>query len=91
MSYENINLKEATIIDVRTPKEFLMGCVEGSINIPLYQIPQKIEAFKNMQKPLVICCASGGRSAQAVQFLETNSVEGIYDGGGWNMVAMRMI
>ncbi len=91
MSYENVNLKEATIIDVRTPEEFSMGCVEGSINIPLDQVPQKIEAFKTMKKPLVICCASGGRSGQAVQFLAANEVEGIYDGGGWNMVAMRMI
>ena len=91
MSYENVNLKEATIIDVRTPQEFCMGCVEGSINIPLDQVPQKIEVFKTMKKPVVVCCASGGRSAQAVQFLEANAVEGIYNGGGWNMVAMRMI
>ena len=91
MSYENVNLKEATVIDVRTPMEFSMGCVQGSINIPLDQVPQKIEEFKNMKKPVVICCASGGRSGQAVQFLEANGVEGIYNGGGWNMVAMRMI
>lgn len=91
MSYENVNLKEATIIDVRTPEEFSMGCVKGSINIPLDQVSQKIEEFKNMKKPVVICCASGGRSGQVVQFLEANEVKGIYDGGGWNMVAMRMI
>ncbi|TXB63984.1 rhodanese-like domain-containing protein [Vicingus serpentipes] len=91
MSYENVNLKEATIIDVRTPGEFAMGCVEGSTNIPLDQVPHKIEEFKNMKKPLVLCCASGGRSGQAVQFLEANGVDDIYNGGGWNMVAMRMI
>ena len=91
MSYENVNLKEATIIDVRTPGEFAMGCVEGSINIPLDQVPHKVEEFKNMKKPLVLCCASGGRSGQAVQFLEANGVDNIYNGGGWNMVEMRMV
>ncbi len=91
MSFENVNLKKATIIDVRTPGEFCMGCVEGAINIPLDQVPHKIEEFKNMKKPVVVCCASGARSGQAVQFLEANGVENIYNGGGWNMVAMRMI
>jgi rhodanese-related sulfurtransferase len=91
MSYENVDLKQATIIDVRTPGEFSMGAVEGSINIPLDQVPHKIEEFKDMAKPLVLCCASGNRSGQAVQFLQANGVDDIYNGGGWNMVAMRMI
>lgn len=88
---ENIDLKNATIIDVREPNECAMGMVEGSVNIPLGQVPNKIEEFKAMKKPLVLCCASGGRSGQAVQFLAANGVEDIYNGGGWNMVAMRMI
>ena len=91
MNYEDINLKEATIIDVRTPGEFSMGNVQGSVNIPLDQVPHKVEEFKNMKKPLVLCCASGNRSGQAVQFLESNGIGNIYNGGGWNMVAMRMI
>lgn len=91
MSYENVNLKEATIVDVRTPGEFSMGCVEGSVNIPLDQVPHKVEDFKAMKKPLVLCCASGNRSGQAMQFLQANGVEDVYNGGGWNMVAMRMI
>ncbi len=90
MSYENVNLKEATIVDVRTSGEFSMGNVEGSVNIPLDQVPHKVEEFKNMKKPLVLCCASGGRSGQATQFLEANGVEDIYNGGGWSMVNMRM-
>lgn len=89
MSYENVNLEEATIIDVREPSEFSAGCVEGSTNIPLGQVPNRIDEFKAMKKPLVLCCLSGGRSGQAVEFLAANGVEDIYNGGGWNMVAMR--
>jgi phage shock protein E len=91
MSYENVDLKNATIVDVREISECEMGMVEGSTNIPLGQVPHKIEEFKAMKKPLVLCCASGGRSGQAVQFLEANGVDNIYNGGGWNMVAMRLM
>ncbi|MBI2280976.1 MAG: rhodanese-like domain-containing protein [Bacteroidetes bacterium] len=89
MSYENVNLNEATIVDVREPFEYQMGRVEGSINIPLGQVPERINEFKNMKKPLVLCCASGGRSGQATHFLSQNGVDQVYNGGGWNMVAMR--
>ena len=90
MSYENVDLKEATIIDVREPGEFSMGCIEGSTNIPLGQVPQMVEDFKAMKKPLVLCCVSGNRSGQAVQFLEANGVEDIYNGGGWDTVAANL-
>jgi len=88
---ENVNLKEATIVDVREISECEMGMVNGSINIPLGDVPNKIEEFKAMKKPLVLCCKSGGRSGQAVDFLAANGVEDIYNGGAWNMVATRMI
>ena len=65
MSIENIDIKEATIIDVRTPGEFMMGNVEGSINIPLDEVSSRVEEFKNIEGNLVLCCASGGRSGQA--------------------------
>ncbi|OFY96947.1 MAG: sulfurtransferase [Bacteroidetes bacterium RIFCSPLOWO2_12_FULL_31_6] len=89
MSYENVDLNEATIVDVREPYEFQSGRVEGSINIPLGEVPGRVEEFKNMKKPLVLCCASGGRSGQATSYLVQNGVEDIHNGGGWNMVAMR--
>lgn len=91
MSYENVDLKNATIVDVREVFECEKGMVDGSINIPLGQVPNKIEEFKAMKKPLVLCCKSGGRSGQAVDFLAANGVEDIYNGGAWNMVAMQMI
>ena len=89
MSYENVNLNEATIVDVREPFEYQMGKVDGSINIPLGEVPGRIDEFKNMKKPLVLCCASGNRSGQATNFLAQNGVDQVFNGGGWNMVAMR--
>lgn len=86
---EIINDPNATIVDVRTPGEFASGNVTGSINIPLNEVPHRVEEFKNMSKPLVVCCLSGGRSGQAVEFLKANGVEGIYNGGGWSQVAIH--
>ncbi len=86
---EIINNPSATIVDVRTPGEFAGGHVEGSINIPLDQVPNKVDEFKNMSKPLVVCCLSGGRSGQAVEFLKSHGVEDIYNGGGWSQVAVH--
>lgn len=74
--------KQGTIVDVRTPAEFMGGNVEGSINIPLQEIPQRMEELKNLKQPLVLCCASGMRSGQATQFLSQLGLD-CYNGGSW--------
>ena len=78
-------LKDAAmrIIDVRSPMEFQMGHVAGSVNIPLNEIPQKLAELKNYPGPLVFCCASGNRSGQAVYFLQENGISNAINGGGW--------
>ena len=71
-----------TIIDVRTYGEFQGGNVAGSINIPLNEIPERIEELKRLESPLVLCCASGMRSGQAQHFLSQLGVES-FNGGSW--------
>ena len=41
-----ITENQGTIVDVRSYGEFLGGNVAGSINIPLNEIPERIEAVK---------------------------------------------
>ena len=90
MSIENIDIKEATIIDVRTPGEFMMGKVEESINIPLDEVPSRIEEFKTIEGDIILCCASGNRSGQATMFLQQNGLSNVYNGGGWQTVNALM-
>lgn len=78
---ELIKNGEAKIVDVRTPGEYMGGHVAGSVNIPLQEVPQRIEEFKNM-KNLILCCASGNRSGQATAFLRSHGVE-CENGGSW--------
>ncbi len=88
---ENINLKDilknsdVTIIDVRTEDEFMIGNSNHSINIVLDQIPDNINEIAKMQ-PVVLCCAAGVRSEQAVNFLKENGFTQVYNGGSWNNV-----
>jgi rhodanese-related sulfurtransferase len=74
-----------TIVDVRTYGEFMGGNVVDSINIPLNEIPERFEELKNLKSPLILCCASGGRSEQAQNFLSQNGIE-CYNGGPWQNV-----
>lgn len=73
---------KGTILDVRTSREFSGGSVAGSINIPLQEIPERINELKNLNAPLVLCCASGARSGQAQRFLKQHGIE-CCDAGSW--------
>jgi len=77
-----IKEKQGTIVDVRTPSEFMGGNVSGSINLPLQEIQQRLDEIKNLKVPLVLCCASGARSGMATQFLSSLGIE-CYNGGSW--------
>jgi phage shock protein E len=80
---EVVKTGKGTIIDVRTPEEFSGGSVKGAINIPLHQLPDRIEELHQLQKPLVLCCASGNRSGRAQQFLASQGVPDALNGGSW--------
>lgn len=71
-----------TIIDVRTTAEFSGAHIPGSFNIPLGEIPVKLDEIKTMAKPILLCCASGNRSGQAMMFLKQHGIE-CENGGSW--------
>ena len=75
----------ATIVDVRSREEFQSGHVAGSINIPLQEVPTKVEEFKNMPKPLVLCCLSGGRSRAAADKMRKKGFINVYELTGGTM------
>ena len=76
---------KTSIVDVRTSEEFSNSRVEGSVNIPLNLVPENIKTLKKMQ-PLVLCCAAGVRSGQAMEFLKFNGLDQVYNGGSWQDV-----
>jgi phage shock protein E len=73
----------AIVIDVRTPQEFDQGKVPESINIPIDRIAANAERIKNMNRPVVFCCASGARSSNAVTIMKQKGMKEVYNGGSW--------
>ena len=82
-------LLDKTIIDVRTKMECFIDKIEGSVNIPLNLIPYHVEEIRAMQ-PVVIYCAAGVRSAQAVSYLKQEGLKEVYDGGGINDLRQKL-
>jgi len=77
----------ATLIDIREPYELeIDGSVEGAINIPMGEVPDKLEKIKDMPKPIVIFCRSGGRASSTLNFLKENGLDDVFNGGGFNDV-----
>lgn len=77
MNIEN----NATVVDVRTPLEFSGQHVPGAINIPLDELPGRINECKKMQKPIVAYCKSGNRSGIAVAILRQSGITEAVNGG----------
>lgn len=87
MSVQELLEKEsATIIDVREPFEYAEGHVEGSVNIPLNTVQNRVDELEQMSKPLVMVCRSGGRSGMATAILKARGVADVFNGGGWEQV-----
>lgn len=74
--------RKRVIVDVRTSEEFAGGHVPGSINIPLQEIVQRLDEFKGMDQPILLCCASGNRSGQAAAYLKGIGIQ-CENGGCW--------
>ena len=84
---EAINNANVTLIDVREPYELeTEGFVPNAINIPLGDVPTRVEEIKAMAKPVVVFCRSGNRSGSAAQFLQANGLDEVFNGGGFQDV-----
>ena len=75
-------LDNATIVDVRTPEEYAGDHYPNAINIPLNEVPERIEEFKQLKQPIVAYCRSGNRSGMAVSILKQSGLTEVYNGGG---------
>jgi len=81
-----INLEGATLIDIRTPEEFIGessnsdGHIEGAVMVDWYE-----RTFQNyilnfpLDKPILIYCRSGNRTGKATATLQTLGFKEIYN------------
>jgi phage shock protein E len=78
----------AQIIDVRSKEEFNTGHIKGSINIPLQELVSHTGKIKK-DKPVIVCCASGMRSASAKGMLQAKGFT-VFNGGGWTSLSVKI-
>ncbi len=78
--------KGAVVIDVRTPQEYDMGHIPEAIHIPVDRIRIQAPRIKAMNRPVVLCCNSGTRSGKAQNFLKSEGVKEVYNGGNWEQL-----
>ena len=81
--------KGATILDVRTQSEFQNEHITGSMNIPIQELQGNLSKL-DKDKPVIICCASGVRSAAAKNILKTDGFSEVYNGGGWASLQRKL-
>jgi len=82
-----VDLKEllnngALLIDVRTRSEYSSGHVKNSKNIPLDELGKALPKLGKEQNIIVIC-ASGARSGNAVSMMKKSGFTKCYNGGSW--------
>ena len=65
--------KDMVILDVRTKNEYNSGHIPGAILIPVHELSSRVkELAMHYNKPLLVYCASGGRSPGAVYTLRNH-------------------
>jgi len=65
-----------TIIDVRTFEEYKSGHIPGAINIPIDELPTKLNELRN--KRILVYCKSGVRSQTAARILIVNGIQDVW-------------
>jgi phage shock protein E len=81
---------EPLILDVRTPEEYAAGHVAGTVHIPLDELERRwAELAEYRDRPVVVYCRTGRRSATAIDLLASKGFSRLENGGGIGQMARR--
>ena len=73
----------ALLVDVRSPGEFSAGAAQGAKNIPLPDLQRRLKDFGGKDRTVIVCCASGTRSAMAGRALKKAGYAKVLNLGRW--------
>ena len=75
--------KGALVLDVRSAEEFAGGHIVNARNIALESLSDSLDSIKRYrEKPVVVCCEMGSRSAQAVKLLKAQGYTSVFNLNG---------
>ncbi|OFZ20660.1 MAG: hypothetical protein A2X94_04065 [Bdellovibrionales bacterium GWB1_55_8] len=78
---ELIRAEGAVLVDVRSPDEFRERHLAGAMHFPLPTLSIDLYHFGAFDRPIVVYCRSGRRSAEAAGILEHAGYSRVYDLG----------
>ncbi|MDO4771456.1 rhodanese-like domain-containing protein [Porphyromonas sp.] len=87
--YDLVHRDGAILLDVRTEDEYRKGKVGNSINIPINDLEIRLSELPK-DRPLIVYCASGGRSTIACQLLKEKGFDKIYNAKVWEEVSAAL-
>ncbi|WP_460919920.1 rhodanese-like domain-containing protein [Salinarchaeum chitinilyticum] len=61
--------EEVTVVDIRSPSDYEQGHVPDAINVPLPELPQRVDEREWDAEEIVTICAIGQSSIQAARLL----------------------
>ena len=70
----------ALLLDVRTPGEYAEKHIPDAVNIPVQELESRMAELPR-DRPIVVYCRSGHRSARAATMLKTAGYTSVYDLG----------
>ena len=74
-----INKEDALVLDVRESNELGQGSIIDAKHIALSVLPEKITNLTNdKDKPIIVFCKMGNRTAQACKLLLNNSYTNVF-------------
>lgn len=73
---ERLKSNSLQVIDVRAPDEWSAGHLPGAIHIPLAALPERLGEI-GADKPVVVHCQGGGRSAIAASYLKSHGLRNV--------------
>ena len=74
----NAEMDDIQIVDVRNPGEVAEGVIPGAIEIPVGQLPNRVDEL-DVTRPTVIYCAGGYRSSVAASVLRQRGFADVSD------------
>jgi rhodanese-related sulfurtransferase len=84
---------DVTLVDVREIDEFANARVDGAINVPLSELSTRVDDVPS-DTTVYVMCLSGGRSAQAVAWLEQHGRDVVNVLGGisqWDLDGLPVV
>jgi rhodanese-related sulfurtransferase len=72
--------KGALVLDVRSAEEFAAGHIVNARNIPQETLANNLDPIKKYrEKPVIVCCESGVRSAAAAKLLKAQGYTTVFN------------